>query len=119
MATKSGPSDAPNWRDASPEATLKFVLCDGFDAVEEGLRETLAAENDIELHGTVLSSNSGIGIAKHTGLNVMTNVRFSKVQNMAHSRNLAAAMRSARVRFDYQSRAGGQRIVVTARSQLD
>ncbi len=37
----------------SPKAMLKFVLRDGFDAVEEDLRETLAAENDIALHGTV------------------------------------------------------------------
>ena len=53
---------------------------------------------------TCSSSKSGIGIAKPTGLNVMTNVCFSKVQNMAHWRNLAAAIRSARVKFDYQFR---------------
>lgn len=37
----------------SPKSMLKFVLRDGFDAVEEDIRETLAAERDIELHGTV------------------------------------------------------------------
>ncbi len=36
----------------SPKAMLKFVLRDGFDAVEEELNETLAAERDIALHGT-------------------------------------------------------------------
>lgn len=37
----------------SPQSMLKIVLRDGFDAVEEDIRETLAAERDIELHGTV------------------------------------------------------------------
>ena len=37
----------------SPQSMLKFVLRDGFDAVEEDIRETLAAERDIELHGIV------------------------------------------------------------------
>ncbi len=37
----------------SPQSMLKFVLRDGFDAVEEDICETLAAERDIELHGTV------------------------------------------------------------------
>lgn len=37
----------------SPQSMLKFVLRDGFDAVEEDIRETLAAERDIELHGTI------------------------------------------------------------------
>ena len=30
----------------SPQSMLKFVLRDGFDAVEEDIRETLAAERD-------------------------------------------------------------------------
>jgi hypothetical protein len=37
----------------SPKAMLKFVLRDGFDAVEDDISETLAAEGDIRLHGTV------------------------------------------------------------------
>ena len=37
----------------TPKAMLKFVLRDGFDAVEEDVRETLEAERDIELNGTV------------------------------------------------------------------
>ena len=37
----------------SPKALLKFVLRDGFDAVEDDIRETLAAESDMALHGTV------------------------------------------------------------------
>jgi hypothetical protein len=37
----------------SPKAMLKFVLRDGFDAVEADILETLAAERDIALHGTV------------------------------------------------------------------
>ena len=37
----------------SPKAMLKFVLRDGFDAVEDDIRETFAAERDIALHGTV------------------------------------------------------------------
>ncbi len=37
----------------SPKAMLKFVLRDGFDAVEDDIRETLAAESDMALHGTL------------------------------------------------------------------
>ena len=37
----------------SPKSLLKFVLRDGFDAVEEDIHESLAAMRDIELHGTV------------------------------------------------------------------
>ena len=37
----------------SPKAMLNFVLRDGLDAVEDDIRETLAAERDIALHGTV------------------------------------------------------------------
>ncbi len=37
----------------SPKAMLKFVLRDGFDAVEDEICETLAAERDIALHGSV------------------------------------------------------------------
>ncbi len=37
-------------------------------------------------------------------LDIIDDVRFSKLQNMAHWRNLAAAIRSARVKFDYQFR---------------
>ena len=37
----------------SPKAMLKFVLRDGFDAVEDDVHETLAAERDIALYGTV------------------------------------------------------------------
>ena len=37
----------------TPKAMLKFVLKDGFDAVEEDVRETLEAERDAELNGTV------------------------------------------------------------------
>ena len=36
----------------SPKALLRFVLRDGFDAVEEDIHESLAAMRDIELHGT-------------------------------------------------------------------
>ena len=37
----------------SPRSMLKFVLRDGFEAVEKDIRETLAAERDIASHGTV------------------------------------------------------------------
>ena len=37
----------------SPKALLKFVLRDGFDAVEEDVHESLAARRDVELNGTV------------------------------------------------------------------
>jgi hypothetical protein len=37
----------------SPRSMLKFVLRDGFEAVEQDIRETLAAERDIASHGTV------------------------------------------------------------------
>ena len=37
----------------SPKAMLKFVLRDGFDEVEQDIRETLAAERDMAIHGTV------------------------------------------------------------------
>lgn len=37
----------------SPRSLLKFVLRDGFDAVEQDIRETLAAELDVARHGTV------------------------------------------------------------------
>ena len=37
----------------SPKAMLKFVLRDGFDAVEEEIVESQAAERDLALHGTV------------------------------------------------------------------
>ena len=37
----------------SPRTMLKFVLQDGFDAVEEDIRETLAAERDAQIHGTI------------------------------------------------------------------
>ena len=39
----------------------------------------------------------GLGIAEHTGLNVMTDVPFSKIQNMTNSRILAPSIPSARV----------------------
>ena len=48
------------------------------------------------------TSEPEIGIDGTGDLNIIDDVRFSKVQNMAHSRNLAAAIRSARVRYDYQ-----------------
>lgn len=37
----------------SPKAMLKFVLRDGFEAVEDDICETLAAEHDMRLRGTV------------------------------------------------------------------
>ena len=37
----------------SPKALLKFVLRDGFDEVERDIRETLAAERDMSVHGAV------------------------------------------------------------------
>ena len=37
----------------SPRSLLKFVLRDGFEAVEQDIRETLAAELDVAHHGTV------------------------------------------------------------------
>lgn len=37
----------------SPKSLLRFVLRDGFDAVEEDIKESLAAMRDIERHGTV------------------------------------------------------------------
>ena len=37
----------------SPRSLLKFVLRDGFEAVEQDIRETLAAERDIATRGTV------------------------------------------------------------------
>ena len=37
----------------SPKAMLKFVLRDGIVAVEDDIRETIAAESDMALHGTV------------------------------------------------------------------
>ena len=37
----------------SDRELLKFVLRDGFDAVEVDIHESLAAMRDIELHGTV------------------------------------------------------------------
>jgi hypothetical protein len=37
----------------SPKAMLKFVLRDGFDAVEDEICESLAAERDMALHGAV------------------------------------------------------------------
>lgn len=37
----------------TPKAMLRFVLRDGFDAVEQDVRETLEAERDMELNDTV------------------------------------------------------------------
>ena len=37
----------------SPKSLLRFVLRDGFDAVEEDIQESLTAMRDIERHGTV------------------------------------------------------------------
>jgi len=37
----------------SPKSLLRFVLRDGFDAVEDDIHESLAAMRDIERHGTV------------------------------------------------------------------
>ena len=37
----------------SPKAMLKFVLQDGFDAVEQDILESLAAEQDAKVHGTI------------------------------------------------------------------
>ena len=37
----------------SSKSMLKFVLRDGFDAIEQDICETLEAEADIELNGTV------------------------------------------------------------------
>lgn len=37
----------------SPKTMLKFVLQDGFDAVEQDITETLAAEADAKIYGTV------------------------------------------------------------------
>ena len=34
-----------------PKAMLRFVLRDGFDAVEQDIREILTAERDVELNG--------------------------------------------------------------------
>ena len=36
----------------SPKAMLKFVLRDGFNEVEQDILETLAAEQDMAIHGT-------------------------------------------------------------------
>jgi hypothetical protein len=37
----------------SPRAMLKFVLRDGFDAVEQDVMETLEGERGARLHGTI------------------------------------------------------------------
>ena len=37
----------------SPKSLLRFVLRDGFEAVEEDIQESLAAMRDIARHGTV------------------------------------------------------------------
>jgi len=37
----------------SPKAMLKFVLRDGFDAVEQEVQENLEAERDIDLNGGI------------------------------------------------------------------
>jgi hypothetical protein len=37
----------------SPRAMLKLVLRDGFDAVEQDVQETLAAERDVAARGAV------------------------------------------------------------------
>lgn len=37
----------------SSRSLLKFVLRDGFEAVEQDIRETLAAELDVARHGSV------------------------------------------------------------------
>ena len=37
----------------SPQTMLKFVLQDGFDAVEQDILETLAAGQDAKIHGTI------------------------------------------------------------------
>jgi hypothetical protein len=37
----------------TPRSMLKFVLRDGFDAVEQDVMETLEGERDASLHGTI------------------------------------------------------------------
>jgi hypothetical protein len=40
----------------SPKSMLKFVLRDGFDAVEQDIRETLEAEQDLDANGGIAHS---------------------------------------------------------------
>ena len=61
----------------SPRAMLKFVLRDGFDAVEEEISEALAAERDIGLHGPVPHAE--------VMRNAQNIIRAARLGNRSHS----------------------------------
>ena len=48
----------------SPKSMLRFVLREEFDAIETDIRETLAAERDLELHGGIPHAEVMKGIRK-------------------------------------------------------
>ena len=48
----------------TPRSMLKFVLRDGFEAVERDILETLAAERDVLTYGAVPHAEVGRGTAK-------------------------------------------------------
>ncbi len=88
-------------------------------AAPNGYTIGYAGEGPLAINRSAYPIDPDFDIAEHTGLNAMTDMRFSKVPNMAHSINLAAAIRSARVRFDYQSANGcctGRRLAAVAGS---
>ena len=63
----------------SPKSMLRFVLRDGFDAVETDIRESLAAQRDLELHGGIPNAEVMKGIRKL--------IEFQKTINAVRRRN--------------------------------
>ena len=63
----------------SPKSMLRFVLRDGFDAVETDIRESLAAERDLDLHGGIPHAEVMQGIRKM--------IEFQETVNAVRRRN--------------------------------
>ena len=63
----------------SPKSMLRFVLREEFDAIETDIRETLAAERDLELHGGIPHAEVMQGIRKM--------IEFQETVNAVRRRN--------------------------------
>lgn len=63
----------------SPKSMLRFVLREGFEAIETDIRETLAAERDLEVHGGIPHAEVMKGIRKM--------IEFQETVNAVRRRN--------------------------------
>lgn len=76
----------------SPKSILRFVLRDGFDAIETEIRETLAAERDLELHGGIPHAEVMRGVRKI--------IEFYRTRNALreHNTNQSPAITEAEIK---------------------